>query len=628
MGLTDTQMPYDKLPQCWSDDVRMNALFAPFRIKSANPESWDMKMKFWSDIVRQWCRYKTDPVVSAADVKSAFQRKGRTAACVDIVIEEMFRNGELSPITKYLQILHNGPEGWVHWSARMAFRPAVFAVSTMLSLLPARQQLDHDGLPKASIESTQRFVLESAVKEQATNFLNDFPAGEPHIGTIDELMKCSQWNGSRETFEIILGYLVSQGAAVKKGDVVKLAESNKKVTAVTEADEALVKLTSAEAKLEADVERLGKELIAADTEARAALKLGNKLAAKNHLRRKHKISARAQRCEAALENVRLLLHQMREVDSNAAIVDTYRTSSQAMKQTMKEGGLEEDSVFNTMDELRDVLDTYNEVEKALGTTVDDIDMSELEQELKELLDTPPPSGGGTPGRAERRPGAAVRDKENNLPSPPSNKPSRRKESERDFIFDGEERMLAELNELSLEDSTPRKSGRARPTAVAETCAETAEVSKTSDEEKPSKPWYPPSGRCLRPDESWPEASVDASLKRLSEGFGELRMDDRLHPGQPLQLDFTSPPRHFSSDFQVRDHRAAAPGVWLYNNRDGQNSALAASTEYISTESPGKTGGNFQMAPGGERKPEPWPSKEDAGIEDLERRLNKLRGFKL
>lgn len=91
MGLPNTQIPSDKLPECWSDDVRMNALFAPFRIKTANPESWDMKMKFWSEMVRQWCRHRTDPVISAADIKFAFQRKGRTPACIDIVIEEMYR---------------------------------------------------------------------------------------------------------------------------------------------------------------------------------------------------------------------------------------------------------------------------------------------------------------------------------------------------------------------------------------------------------------------------------------------------------------------------------------------------------------------------------------------------------
>lgn len=91
MGLHECGLPEDKLPHCWNDDVRMNALFAPFRLKTANPESWEMKMKFWSDMIRQWCRVKGDPVVSASDAKVAFHRKGRTPACIDIIVEEMFR---------------------------------------------------------------------------------------------------------------------------------------------------------------------------------------------------------------------------------------------------------------------------------------------------------------------------------------------------------------------------------------------------------------------------------------------------------------------------------------------------------------------------------------------------------
>lgn len=91
MGLQDIGLPQDHLPQCWSDDVRMNALFAPFRLKSVHPESWAMKMKFWSEIAQQWCKYKKDPIISASDMKFAFQRKGRTSACIDIVVEEMYR---------------------------------------------------------------------------------------------------------------------------------------------------------------------------------------------------------------------------------------------------------------------------------------------------------------------------------------------------------------------------------------------------------------------------------------------------------------------------------------------------------------------------------------------------------
>ncbi|XP_045781468.1 charged multivesicular body protein 7 [Maniola jurtina] len=596
--------PEDKLPQCWSDDVRMNALFAPFRLKSANPESWEMKMKFWSDMVRQWCRCKMDPIVSAADVRCVFQRRGRTAACIDIVIEEMFRSGELSPITKYQQILHNGPEGWVKWGARLAFRPAAFALTAVTSLLPARQATDSNGLPKASIDSTQRFVLESAVKDQATEFLNNFPPGEDRIGTIEELMR-SSGHINREVFEIFLGYLVAQGMAVKQGDVVKLAEPNKKVTPVTELDEALVKLMSTETRLSGDMARLSRDVATAEVEARAALKLGNKLVARNHLRKKLKAQQRLDRCEAALENIRELIQQAKNTDFNTAVVDTYRTSAQAMKSTMKDGGLEEDSVHDTMDNLKEVMDSYNEVEKALGGTLDDLDTAELEQELNDLL-AGSGNSGGTPGKEDR---TSVGPK---LPTPPAEtprKPGRR--AERDYIFDGEEQMLADLNKLD--------DGSGRKLAAAEAVEETEPLpeSKPKKKEKPSRDWYPTNQNV---SDTWSN-----KLDSLAEDYGELRQDNRLHPGQPLDVDFSTPPQHYGAEFQVRDHKSAN-GVWLFNSKDADN--LTPSTEYSSMESPGKSScGNFQMAPGGERKkPDPWP--KDDNLEDLERRLKNLRGFNL
>ncbi|XP_061725501.1 charged multivesicular body protein 7 [Cydia pomonella] len=620
MGLPDTCITEDKLPQCWSDDVRMNALFAPFRLKTANPESWDMKMKFWSDLLRQYCRWKKDPVVSAADLKCAFMRKGRTPACLDIVVEEMFRNGELAPLTKYQQILHNGPEGWVRWGARLAFKPAALALTAVSSLLPARQAIDSDGLPKASIDSTQRFVCESAVKEQATELLENFPNDAERIGTVDELMKICNWQQGRDTFEMLLGYLVSQGAAVKKDEVIKLAEPNKKATPVTETDEALVRLVAAEARLEAEAGKLSRDAAAAEGEARAALQLGNRLAAKNHLRRKHKLQQRIEHTDGALQNVKQLLQQMREVDTTSAIVDTYKVTSQALKRGLREGGLDEDAVHDTMDDLKEVMEQYNEVEKALAGSAEDVDAAELEQELKELLSGPaaPPGGG------ERR----------EVPVPKT--PQAKKSPEPDFVFDGEERVIAELNELSVEDASPRAPRSRVPVPVAEgggaAPAGNAPKPERKASPKPSQSWYPPSTECLRPDTTWnnnPDRSYD-----------ELRLDDRLHPGQPFNIDFTLPAKLYSSDFQVRDHKPHS-GVWLYNSRDDNsnnlNNSFGSSTQYTSTDSPG----GFQMAPGGERRrsaaapapapPAGWPRgarEPEEDVADIERRLRNLRGFNL
>ncbi|CAB3222540.1 unnamed protein product [Arctia plantaginis] len=266
-----------------------------------------------------------------------------------------------------------------------------------------------------------------------------------------------------------------------------------------------------------------------------------------------------------------------------------------------------------------VMDTYNEVEKALGTTVEDFDAADLEEELKELLSSPGGPSGGTPGKEERK-----------HPTP-ANKA--RKALERDFVFDCEERMLAELNDLDVEEGSPGTRSKKVPVAEAEAVAvppSTPERNNSPKSSKPSKAWYPPSGEFSR-SKPWTNNNNECTLADIAGGFGELRLDERLHPGQKLNMDFTTPPRLYSTDFQVRDHKLSG-GVWLYNTRDKNSnidSDLGQSTEYFSSESPGKSaaGVAFQMAPGGERRKstqESWPQGSD--VEDLERRLKNLRGF--
>ncbi|GBP64610.1 Charged multivesicular body protein 7 [Eumeta japonica] len=324
MGIPNI-FPEGEHPTCWSDDVRMNALFAPFRLKAANPESWEMKVKFWSDMLRQWCRLKNDPVLSANDARLAFQRKGRTPACIEIVVQECLQKGDLSPVSKYLQILHQGTESWFRWGARVAFKPAALAVTTLSFFLPFKQTTDQDGLPKASIDANERFAMESAVKEQATQLLSDYPSNVERFGTIEELMANTKFtNSQRETFEILLGYLISQGQARKKGNIVKLADPGQKAAPILESDEALHRLMSSERKLTADAEKFTKEAERALEDARVAMKLGNKVAAKNHLRRKHCYLQKVASSENPLENVRHLIHTMMQSEVNAAVIDTYR----------------------------------------------------------------------------------------------------------------------------------------------------------------------------------------------------------------------------------------------------------------------------------------------------------------
>lgn len=39
------------LPAVWQDDERMGALMSQFRARETNPDAYDGKMRFWSDLI-------------------------------------------------------------------------------------------------------------------------------------------------------------------------------------------------------------------------------------------------------------------------------------------------------------------------------------------------------------------------------------------------------------------------------------------------------------------------------------------------------------------------------------------------------------------------------------------------
>lgn len=78
-----------RFPDCWSDDVRMSALFALPRNESLNPQDWIGKFKFWRSLILDWATHHGNPILSADDLKKGFSRKGKYPASLSRVLDEM-----------------------------------------------------------------------------------------------------------------------------------------------------------------------------------------------------------------------------------------------------------------------------------------------------------------------------------------------------------------------------------------------------------------------------------------------------------------------------------------------------------------------------------------------------------
>lgn len=96
-------LPDDFYPLCWQDDERMDNLFAPFRDKSVNPVNYETKMKFWKNLIQEYCTIKGNPTVSLGELRSAFQRKGKKPYCIDTVLDELMADGSAKTRSQFME---------------------------------------------------------------------------------------------------------------------------------------------------------------------------------------------------------------------------------------------------------------------------------------------------------------------------------------------------------------------------------------------------------------------------------------------------------------------------------------------------------------------------------------------
>lgn len=106
-------MESDFYPHCWQDDERMENLFAPFRDKSVNPVNYETKMKFWKNLIQEYCKNQGNPIVSLGELRTAFQRKGKRPYCIDTVLEELIVDGSAKTKQQFMEAPLLTWSGWV-----------------------------------------------------------------------------------------------------------------------------------------------------------------------------------------------------------------------------------------------------------------------------------------------------------------------------------------------------------------------------------------------------------------------------------------------------------------------------------------------------------------------------------
>lgn len=388
-------IPKDKLPECWNDEVRMNALLSPVRSLKQNPLDRKDKVTFWRSVIRDWCFHNQQHLVSVSDIERSVRKDNRSPACLALVLEEMVRDKELISYSEFTDIPPQ--QNWSSWTVGLLAKPVQWTLQKIRDSVSAPTKSDHVYVHVATVKEHANKIL-AAVQGNKRDTLLD-------AREIQDICL----TGSIENIELALYWLHGQGLAAVthfKCDGRLLAKFGKlpgEKIVISEVDYGVYSLKWNEKKLSESLAKLEAQVDAAVTDAREYVRKGNRSLAKNCLKKKHAFGKLLEKRSEQLSTVQVLMSHIEEAHSESEIIAAYKAGARTLQTILKGKDLTLANVENVVLDLGDVLDEHDDIQEALSRPVkeDSAEDKELEAELSELLDaggdaaTPPPPPPGS-----------------------------------------------------------------------------------------------------------------------------------------------------------------------------------------------------------------------------------------
>ncbi|XP_055937783.1 charged multivesicular body protein 7-like [Argiope bruennichi] len=368
-------------PIDWNDDIRMNFLFSPFRERSVNPEGYDAKINFWISTIQDLCMKSQCPVISNTALCAAFDRKNRQPVCLDIVLENMMRQGLIMRMNDYTKIEQE--KGWLGWSFDMLVqKPVSWGFSSVHSLLNFNK-------------TEEKFIILSVVKDLSAKILKRYyelidTKWTDNAVFLEHLRQECKDICSESNFELAVMQLQREKIASvfeEYGEkVIKFRKfEEKKIEPLSEIDKGVLSLKRARDTILDDMDALETSILSCEEEAKNLVKKGFKSKAMLSLKKKKRLETLLKKKSIAFDNIENLLCQLKNTGTEKMVLEAYRTGVQAMKRTTT-GELDLDNIDVVMSDVQGVLEDYNEVQSTLSKSVTaDDSLEEFEEELENLI---------------------------------------------------------------------------------------------------------------------------------------------------------------------------------------------------------------------------------------------------
>ncbi|XP_023020635.2 charged multivesicular body protein 7 [Leptinotarsa decemlineata] len=390
-------IPEEILPECLKDEQRINVLFAPLRNRSVNPKDWDSKISSWKTIIRSYCQANDIYTFTLSSLSNVFIRNGRPPSCLQEVLCDMHKNGEIQPLDEFSRKM---APTWTGWATDVLIKkPVVWSFNKIKNSVFT---LD---------TSQQSFVHLEVIKSKCNDLLKSLPDSRKNklISLKDLLTSLEKSYNQADNVKLLLHHLANQRIievtkldSNKQSDdldtfLIKFGDGNGKVCPITETDTGIYTLEQNEKVISRSLEELEDNIQACVQEAKMHLAKNHRQMAKSSLRKKHDLEKRLEKKINALQNVQNLLEKVQETHKDAHVWEAYKGALSAFDESFKNTGLSEDAIDDTMIKLGEMLDKHDDIQIALARPAQESNDADLEEELAELMREEPhdePHDGG------------------------------------------------------------------------------------------------------------------------------------------------------------------------------------------------------------------------------------------
>jgi len=361
----------------WSDDKRMNALFAPLRNKDINPESWHSKIQFWLNLIEKWSEQNQIVLVDVTMLKKVFTRNGKTPNCLEDVLNKGINQKILANDGAYLQGLSSAHQSWGAWMVGLG----TGTIKNMGSKLIGASGNTTSYTVIKTIDSVRTRILSELVKEE--NYIEcrySVIIREEQVNTILESIE------DLKSRDYLLQTLLADRKLLKfstnESTFYKILNnsSNKDFDDI---DKGLVRLKLSIQHLEDKVKEIETEQSKQSANVKRLLKEGKRSSAKSILKRLKRLEGNLANMMEQQLGLEHLFMELQNAENNKILMETYETGLTTMKKMVDPDMIEKSE--NTMFELAELIDVNKQIGDTLVITQDQGDSEQLDDQLNELL---------------------------------------------------------------------------------------------------------------------------------------------------------------------------------------------------------------------------------------------------